>query len=363
MAGDDQDQSQKTEEPTQRRLDEAREKGQVASSREVGHWAILAGGAVAIAATAQSSAARLAGELAAVFERAADTALDPGALVALFTDLALDAGLALAPLLGLLVAVAVASGIVQHGFLLSAETIQPQLDRISPLKGFERIFSLPALVELAKGVVKIALVSVVAGLVLWPDAGRIVAAITLEPAQAARLLDELARHLLVAVAAVLTAVAGADLLYQKFRHHQQLRMSRQELKDEFKQSEGDPMVKARLRQLRVERSRRRMMAAVPTADVVLTNPTHFAVALKYEMGVMPAPKVVAKGADRIAARIREVAKEAGVPIVENPPLTRALHDAVELDGNVPEQHFRAVAEVIGYVMRLKGKMPARRTAR
>jgi flagellar biosynthetic protein FlhB len=161
----------------------------------------------------------------------------------------------------------------------------------------------------------------------------------------------------------MTAVAGADLLFQKLQHHRRLRMSRQELRDEFKQSEGDPMVKGRLRQLRTERARRRMMAAVPQADVVLTNPTHFAVALKYEIGAMPAPKVVAKGADRIALRIREVAMEHGVPIVENPPLARALHDAVELDGFVPEQHFRAVAEVIGYVMRLKGKLPRRRAAR
>jgi flagellar biosynthetic protein FlhB len=360
MAEDDQDQSQKTEEPTQRRLDEAREKGQVASSREVGHWAILAGGAVAIAATAQASAAELIRALAGVLEGAATIAVDPAGLSALFTAMALDAGLALAPVLGLLVLAAVASGFVQHGFVFSTETIQPQLDRLSPLKGVERIFSLRAMVELAKGMAKIALVAAVAGMVMWPEAGRLINAITLDPEQAVGLLDELSRQLLIATAAVMTVVAGADLLFQKLQHHRKLRMSRQELKDEFKQSEGDPMVKARLRQLRNERSRKRMMAAVPTADVVLTNPTHFAVALKYEMGVMPAPKVVAKGADRIAAKIREVAKEAGVPIVENPPLARALHDAVDLDGFVPEQHFRAVAEVIGYVMRLKGKMPTRR---
>src|SRR3546814_110937 len=161
---------------------------------------------------------------------------------------------------------------------------------------------------------------------------------------------------MIGVLSVMTLIAGIDFLYQKLRHIKKLRMSRQELKDEFRQSEGDPMVKGRLRQIRMERARRRMMAAVPNADVVITNPTHFAVALKYVAVDMSAPRLIAKGADDVAFRIRKIAKEHGVPVVENPPLARGLFAAVDLDEEVPPEHYKAVAEVIGYVMRLKRKI-------
>ena len=169
-----------------------------------------------------------------------------------------------------------------------------------------------------------------------------------------------ALRVVIGVLAVMSVIAGADYLFQRYKHNQKLRMSRQEIKDEMRQSEGDPMVKARLRQLRQERARQRMMAAVPGADVVVTNPTHFAVALRYEGEVMSAPVVVAKGVDFIAQKIREVAKENDVPIVENRPLARALYDTVDIDQEVPPDHYKAVAEVIGYVMRLRGKLPSRR---
>jgi flagellar biosynthetic protein FlhB len=165
---------------------------------------------------------------------------------------------------------------------------------------------------------------------------------------------------LIAVLAVMSVIAGLDFLFQKNQHNKQLRMSRQEVKDEFKQTEGDPMVKARLRQIRVERARQRMMAAVPEADVVIANPTHFAVALSYELGSSGAPMVIAKGVDSLALRIRERAEECDVPVVENPPLARALCEGVELGQEIPQEHYKAVAEIIGYVMRLKGRMPARR---
>ena len=155
--------------------------------------------------------------------------------------------------------------------------------------------------------------------------------------------------------AVMTAIAALDFMFQKYQFTKQMRMSKQEVKDEHKQSEGDPQVKARIRALRQQRARERMMAAVPEADVVITNPTHYAVALKYDMEEMPAPKLIAKGIDTLAFRIREVAEEHDIPIVENPPLARALHASVELDEEIPPEHFVAVAEVIGYVMRMKGK--------
>ncbi|HSR55730.1 MAG TPA: EscU/YscU/HrcU family type III secretion system export apparatus switch protein, partial [Alphaproteobacteria bacterium] len=166
-------------------------------------------------------------------------------------------------------------------------------------------------------------------------------------------LWKVAAKMLIAVLAVVTVIAVADYLYQKAQHIKQLRMSRQEIKDELKQTDGDPMVKARLRQIRMERARQRMMQAVPESTVVVTNPTHFAVALKYEHDAMDAPEVVAKGADRVAQRIREVAEENGVPLVENPPLARALFAGVEIGDPIPTEHYRAVAEVIGYVMQLR----------
>jgi flagellar biosynthetic protein FlhB len=161
-----------------------------------------------------------------------------------------------------------------------------------------------------------------------------------------------------AVLAVMTVIAALDFMYQRYKHHEEMKMSKQEVKDEFKQSEGDPQVKQRLRQLRMEKSRKRMMAAVPEADVVVTNPTHFAVALAYTHGEMAAPTVVAKGVDEVARRIREVAEANDVPLVSNPPLARALHATVELDEEIPAEHYKAVAEIIGYVMRLKGRMPS-----
>ncbi|MEX2649272.1 MAG: flagellar biosynthesis protein FlhB [Alphaproteobacteria bacterium] len=363
MAEESQDQSQKTEEPTQRRVDEAREKGEVASSREVGHWFMLVAAAVATAAAAPASVASLVESLAGTLARAGDLSLDPATLVVLVQSVGQDFLFALALPFGLFVAAAILAGLIQHGPVLSLEPIQPKLDRLSPIKGVERLFSLRALVELAKGVAKLAIVGGVCGAVLWPERGRVVESVALDPALAGVLLGELSLRLLVAAAAVMAFVAGADLLFQKLQHHRQMRMTRQEVRDEFKQTEGDPTVKARLRQLRLERARRRMMAAVPQADVVVTNPTHFAVALKYDMASMPAPKVVAKGADRIAKKIREVAEENQVPVVENPPLARALYETTDLDSYVPEHHYKAVAGVIGYVMRLKGKLPPRPPSR
>ena len=359
MADDTHDQSQKTEDPTQKRLDDARAKGQVASSREVGHWFILAAGAVAIGAVAPQVASDIAGGLARFLEQPHAIALTIDGSGEGMGRVVLQVGVALLLPVLLFMAAAILGGFVQHGPILTTEPLQPDLERLSILKGLERLFSVRSLMEFAKGIAKLAVVGTVATLVVMPKLPRIVDAVTLGPQGTLRLAWELADDVMIAVVAVMAAVAGVDLLFQRLQHWRQLKMTRQEVKDEFKQTEGDPTIKARLRQLRMERARRRMMAAVPTADVVVTNPTHYAVALKYELGQMPAPKVVAKGADRIAQRIRAIAEENKVPIVENPPLARTLYAAVEVESYVPEAHYKAVAEVIGYVMRLKGKLPAK----
>nr|NIR60380.1 flagellar biosynthesis protein FlhB [Gammaproteobacteria bacterium] len=242
------------------------------------------------------------------------------------------------------------------GLVFSTEPIAPKLEKLSLAKGLKRLFSSRSLVEFLKGLAKISIVTAVVVLLLWPEQEVIPNVTAMTAAQFVGMLQGLAVRILVAVLAVMTVIAVLDFLYQKHQHLKRLRMSKQELKEEFKQTEGDPMIKARLRQIRMERARRRMMAAVPEADVVVTNPTHYAVALKYDPQMTEAPVLTAKGIDSIALRMREVAEQHDVPIVENPPLSRALYDNVELDQEIPPEHYRAVAEVIGYVMRLKGKL-------
>jgi flagellar biosynthetic protein FlhB len=352
---EEQDDSQKTEEPTQKRLDEAREKGQVASSREINHWFMILGGTLLVTIFAPQMMRDLARLMLPFVEQpdAIPTDLDHLRHVLLTTT----GGLVLALLvpLAVMVAAALLGGFLQHGFTFSFEHVSPKLEKISPLAGAKRLFSLKSIAEFVKGLMKLAIVGTVATMLLWPLGGQLASLATLEMGQLLGLLQSLSARLMIGVLSVMTLIAGLDFLYQKFEHLKKLRMSRQELKDEFKQSEGDPIVKSRLRQIRMERARRRMMAAVPTSDVVVTNPTHYAIALKYEFGSVGAPRVVAKGTDQVAFRIREVAEENGVPVVENPPLARGLYAAVDLDEEIPPEHYKAVAEVIGYVMRLKGR--------
>ena len=259
-----------------------------------------------------------------------------------------------APMVVLLLAALLAS-LIQNGFVLSHEQIKPKLEKLSLAKGFKRLFSLRALSEFAKGLAKLAIVGSVVAVLLWPERDTIPSLAGIEVIAFLGLVKDLALRVLIGVLAVMTVIAGLDFLFQRYQHMKQLRMSKQDLKDEFKQTEGDPMIKARLRQIRGERARQRMMAAVPEADVVVTNPTHFAVALRYRPGEDSAPRLTAKGVDSLALRMRALAEEHKVPVLANPPLARALHKGVELDQQVPVEHYKAVAEIIGYVMRLKGK--------
>jgi flagellar biosynthetic protein FlhB len=362
MADERRDDSQKTEEPTQKRLREARDKGQIAKSQEVGHWFMVLAFAITVGYLAPGMAGGIAEALGGFIARPHAAAMDAAGLRDLLLETASLLGLALLPPFGLAMAAAVSAGLIQSGVVFSLEPMRPKLEKISPASGLRRMFSARALAEFVKGIVKLVIVAAVVGLVLWPERRLIPSVVTMDLAQFLALMQSLGFRVLLAVLAVMTVIAGLDFLFQKHQHTKQLRMSRQEVKDEFKQTEGDPMVKARLRQIRVERARQRMMAAVPEADVVIANPSHFAVALRYEPGSSGAPRVTAKGVDSLALRIREVAEECDVPVVENPPLARALYDGVELDQEIPPEHYKAVAEIIGYVMRLKGKLPARQPA-
>jgi flagellar biosynthetic protein FlhB len=214
------------------------------------------------------------------------------------------------------------------------------------------LFSKQALLTFIKGLIKLVLIGVALFMLFWPERDSMEGMMSIEPIGIISLMRSFSLRLLGTVVAILAIVAALDYLLQYRQWYERQKMSLQELRDEFKDTEGDPKIKARIRQLRQERMKKRMMAAVPKATVVITNPTHFAVALQYERG-MNAPVCVAKGADAIALRIREVAGKHGVPVIENPPLARVLHATVEIDDEIPAEHYKAVAEVIGYVMRLK----------
>ena len=355
---EDQDPSQKTEEPTQKRLADAERKGQVAKSQEVGHWFMILGITLALLMFAPSVARDVGAGLRGFVAEPHAIALDGGQLQLGLWRLIGGIGWALLPIMALFWAAALTSNLIQHKPVLSAHKLKPELSKISLVKGIKRQFSVRALMEFTKGILKIVIVGAVVAALMWPRMSQLPLLVGYETVAILPLIRELALVMLTGVLAVITLIAVADLVFQRYKHAESLRMTKQEVKDEHKQSDGDPMIKQRLRAIRMERARRRMMAAVPEADVVITNPTHLAVALKYDAAKMAAPTLVAKGQDQLALRIREVATANDVPLVENPPLARALHQAVDLDQEIPMEHYKAVAEIIGYVMRLRGKLPA-----
>ena len=352
----DDDDSAKTEEATPRRLRQSRERGQVAVSQDVKTWAVITATAVCTAQLLPRACRELVLPLVPFIDGAASLRIDrDGAALAALALLIKVAG-AVAPVMAVVAGAAIAAGLAQAGFLWAPERAAPDFGRVSPLKGLQRLFSMNTLVDFVKGILKIVVVAAVLAGVTMPFLGELEATVDFGPFSALDRLHALCLSLTAGTAGALTVIAIADYGYQRFAFLKQLRMTKQEIRDEYKETEGDPHVKGRIRRLRAERARKRMMAAVPNADVVITNPTHFAVALQYEMVTMPAPKVVAKGADLVALRIRALAESHDVPIVENPPLARALFAAVEVDEEIPPEHYEAVARIIGYVMRLKGKM-------
>ncbi len=355
---DDRDASQQTEEPTQRRLDDAQEKGDVVKSTEISTFILLLGGTLAIAMFAQSSSLELARIFRVFLASPDEIGTDPGSLQVLMREILTKMFVIVGPALGVLMLSGLASNLLQHRPVLTFERIKPDFSKLSLIGGLKRMFGLDGWINLVKGLAKIGIVGAAIWTQLWPERGTLEAVLTQSPAAVAGDMSHLMFKVLIATLAAMAFISVADYLLQRYQFMKRNRMSKQEVKEEFKQTEGDPMIKGRIRQIRTERAKRRMMAAVPQATVVITNPTHFAVALKYESGKTVAPVCVAKGADLLALRIRDKAKEHNVPIVENPPLARALYASVEIDEPIPTEHYKAVAQVIGYVMKLTGKIRA-----
>lgn len=353
----DEEQENKTEQPSQKRLDEAREKGNLANSRELGSFFMLLVLAITVAWFIPPILRHSQSLLTPFLSDADNLATDKTGLSIILYKLAFGSLLIIAmPLLATIIS-AIATSFLQHGFVLSAEPIMPKFSKISPIAGFKKIFSMRSLVDFIKNIVKVIAVSIVAFLAVYPELTHIRQLPNQSTENMLLFLAMLAGRMTIGVAITMFFIALFDIIYQHYQHIKSLRMSKQEVKDEYKQSEGDPMIKQRLRRLRMERAQNRMMAAVPESDVVITNPTHFAVALQYDTKTMSAPVVVAKGQDLIALKIREIAEENNVPVVENPPLARALFSSTEIEKEIPVTHYEAVAKIISYVYQLKGRKP------
>lgn len=352
MSDEAPEQESKTEDPSQKKLEEAHKKGDVAKSQEVNTLFMLAGSALVFVAIAPWVSGQISQSLSMLIRNADRFDVGEAGFSTFFNGLAFSVvAVVLAPL-AILAVCGVLANLVQHRPVWSFEPVTPKFSKISPLSGAKRLLSTEALVNFAKGIAKLALVGAVVVAVCWPERDRLSTMMTADPVMILLDFQEIGTKIFMSVLAVVAAIAAADYFYVRQKWWKRQMMTVQETKEEYKQQEGDPHVKGKIRQLRQDRAKKRMMAAVPNATVVITNPTHFAVALKYDKS-MHAPQCVAKGADAVALRIREVATENDVPIVENPPLARALFASVEVDEVIPGDHFKAVAEVIGFVMRLK----------
>jgi flagellar biosynthetic protein FlhB len=356
MAGEDD--TERTESPTQKRIDDARKRGQVPRSRDLSAAAVTLAGGLGL----YSLGGLLGGGLAQVMRsslefRGAD-ALDPDHMMVALGNAASQAAFATVPLLGLMLAAAVLAPLAIGGWNFSVQALAPQFERLDPVAGMGRVFSMHGVLELFKSLARFSVVAVVAVIVLRHQFSAY-AGLSAEPVHAGIIHGlQMASSALIALGGGLVAIAVVDVPLALWQHNRSLRMTRDEIRQEARESEGSPETRSRVRQVQQEMARRRMMSEVPTADVVITNPTHYAVALRYDENRMRAPVVVAKGADLIALRIRELAAEHKVAVVEAPPLARALHAGCELGDEIPARLYAAVAQVLTYVYQLR---TARRT--
>ena len=353
MIAEDDDEASKTEEPSERKISKAKEEGDIAISQDAKSFIMLLGMLFVIWLV-----------LPLMFKWFYMFSLkfveNPDAIP---TDsrhirlLLYNTVIALMKILGIPFAIFMVLGIfasvAQTGFVYAPKKLEPNWNKLNIFAAMTQFINMKKIVASLKGIIKITVIAFIGVLVIRPYLEKVNLMPGMETMAILSFIHKIVVLLIFTVVIAVLVIAVADYAYQKYQHLKKLRMTKQEVKDEYKQMEGDPLVKSRIRQVRLERARHRMMDAVPRADVVIVNPTHYAVALEYKMEKMDAPVVVAKGLDNLALRIREIAEEHDIPIVENPPLARALFASVELDQSIPAEHFKAVAEVIGYVMQLK----------
>jgi flagellar biosynthetic protein FlhB len=359
MAGAD-DKESKTEEPTEKKIADAIEKGNTPRSRDIATFASLLGVLTATAFLVGPAAGDLAGTMALLIDHPGEFALADGdQATELLWSMSLHVGGFLIPLVAVLALAGIGATLFQHAPTIALEQIRPQWSRVSLAGGWQRMFGSRGLVEFGKALFKLGAIGTVCFTSVNAYRMEAASGILSDPSTLPGAVLALVINLLVAVCSALIVMVAADIVWTRFRWRADLRMTRQELKDEFRQAEGDPLVKSRLRSLARDRARRRMIAAVPRATVVIANPTHYAVALRYDRGKDGAPVVVAKGVDLVALRIREMAERHSVPVIEDKPLARALYDAVEVDQWIPPEFYRAIAKILHFLYARPGSAIAR----
>lgn len=351
--------AEKTEKATPKRRSDAREKGDVAQSSDIPTFGFLL---VAVLFLASPWGASLAGSLIGMVAGIwSGQVLQPRTLDdfhALLLHHGAVAGIALAPFALLLIVVGIGSNVFQTGLIFTTHPLKPKLEKLSPIKGMKRLFNLNKLFDLVKSLLKLTITVLLVWWMLKPAIPQLLEVMGADPAESVRLAGRIARDLILLILLAFFFFAAADIAWVRYRHEKKLRMTKNEVRDEHKQREGDPKLKGKIRRMQQEMSRQRMIAAVVDADVVVTNPTHYAVALQYRPPAVTAPRVLAKGRNHLALRIRAEAEKHGVPIVENPPIAQLLYKNVAVDQEIPESLYKAVAEVLAYIYRLDPKRSA-----
>lgn len=350
---ENEDGQEKSEQPTAKKLEDSRRKGQVARSRELNTMAITLAGGIALTALSSHMGSGLSRIMTSSFRIQRADMFDATAMLRHLAQAIGDALLMLLPFFGVVAVVAILSSVALGGFSISGEAMTPKLSKLNPIKGLGRVFSVKGLMELVKAMAKFLLVGGATALVLWGLLDDFIGLGRMELGPAVAEMGSLIGGSFILIASTLILVALVDVPFQLWDHKRQLKMTKQEVREEMKQTEGRPEVKGRIRNLQREMAQRRMMEEVPKADVIVTNPTHYAVALRYDQSTMAAPKVVAKGVDLVAANIRRVATEHQVPIVEAPMLARAIHAHSKLGEAIPSELYLAVAKLLAYVFQLR----------
>jgi len=346
---------EKSEKATPRRRKEAREKGNIPKSTEVNSAFVLIAGILGLRIFGPGLFAKLMRVMEVVFSQLTAIEITQQNV----PDFALTglkfAGLMIAPVVCMVMIAGLSANLIQGGFLLTSEPIKPKFSKISPLTGFKRMFSMRSLVELSKSLLKLIIIGIVGYLTLKAELNVYPYLIDQDVPQIVAFLGQVSFKLTIRASLILLILAAFDYAYQRFEFEKKLKMTKQEVKEEFKHTEGDPLIKSRIKSIQRERARQRMLSEVPNADVVITNPIHFAVALKYDANKMEAPTVMAKGARLIAEKIKKVAQEHHVPVIENQPLARILYRTTEIGALIPFELYKAVAEILAYVYKLKKK--------
>jgi len=348
---------EKTEKATPKKRQDARKKGQVIKSQDISSAIVM----LMVFIFLYFFAGSLLDDLLAFFKqtfiqniRVETLTID--SVMRLFTETLAQMAFVIGPIIGIAFVGALAGNFLQFGFLFTLEPMKFDLKKMDPIKGLKKIFSVKAIIELIKSVLKIGFIGGVATIIVWTNLPKVLALSFKSPWITLITVGKLVGIMGIAASLVLLCVSLLDWMYQKFDYEKNLKMSKQDIKDEYKNSEGDPLIKSKIKQRQREMAMRRMMSEIPNADVVITNPTHYAIALKYDEESMEAPRIVAKGTDFIAQKIKMIAKEHDVIMVENRPLARAMYDQVEIGDQVPEEFFKAIAEVLAYVYRIKRKI-------